>query len=75
MIFNYSAASVAGASVAGASGACGSTGASIFSSLTSSFSSAFGASKVFNFFNKSESLFSAVIILLSLASFQILSLI
>jgi hypothetical protein len=74
MIFNYSAASVAGASVAGASGACGSTGASTFSSLTS-FTSAFGASKVLTFLSKSESLLSAVIILLSLASFQILSLI
>jgi hypothetical protein len=68
MIFNYSAASVAGASVAGASG---STGASTFSSFTS----AFGASKVLTFLSKSLSLFSAVIILLSLASFQILSLI
>jgi hypothetical protein len=81
MIFNYSAASVAGASVAGASGSTGvsTTGASTFSSftssLTSSFTSAFGASKVLTFLSKSESLFSAVIILLSLASFQILSLI
>jgi hypothetical protein len=66
MIFNYSAASVAGAS-----GACGSTGASTFSSFTS----AFGASKVLTFLSKSLSLFSAVIILLSLASFQILFLI
>jgi hypothetical protein len=72
MIFNYSAASVAGASVAGASGCAGvSTGASTFSSFTS----AFGASKVLTFLSKSLSLFSAVIILLSLASFQILSLI
>jgi hypothetical protein len=81
MIFNYSAASVAGASSAfGASsttGASGSTGVSTFSSTTSltSFSSALGASKNFNFFNKSVSLFSAEMILLSLASFQILSLI
>jgi hypothetical protein len=38
MIFNYSAASVAGASVAGASGCAGvSTGASTFSSFTSAF--------------------------------------
>jgi hypothetical protein len=71
MIFNYSAASVAGASVTGASGCAGVSTGSTFSSLTS----AFGASKVLTFLSKSLSLFSAVIILLSLASFQILSLI